>query len=158
MKRLKKIRELRNMSVKELSSILNTSTSTIYTWESTDTFPQVSELNKLSKLLRVTVDYLVENADSNLYCDETVVSRVFVAAQVKINQIVVQSTSQVVSLTMPLVAMDDDLILDILKGKIKERLQLDESELYEIDITSLIELTPVTMSPYAFSQMQLPFA
>lgn len=158
MKRLKKIRELRNMSVKELSSILNTSTSTIYTWESTDTFPQVSELNKLSKLLRVTVDYLVENADSNLYCDETVVSRVFVAAQVKINQIVVQSTSQVVSLTMPLVAMDDDLILDILKGKIKERLQIDESELYEIDITSLIELTPVTMSPYAFSQMQLPFA
>ena len=146
------------MSVKELSSILNTSTSTIYTWESTDTFPQVSELNKLSKLLRVTVDYLVENADSNLYCDETVVSRVFVAAQVKINQIVVQSTSQVVSLTMPLVAMADDLILDILKGKIKERLQLDESELYEIDITSLIELTPVTMSPYAFSQMQLPFA
>lgn len=153
MKRLKKLREQRGMTVKELASFVGSSTSTIYGWENTDTFPQVSELKKISELLHVTVDYLVENTDTNLYCDETIVSRIFVAAQIKINQAIIQTTSQVISLTTPLIMMDDSEIMDLLKKKIRASLTLKDC--YDIEITSLVELSPVTMSSYAFPQMQI---
>lgn len=153
MKRLRKLREQRDMSVKELASILQSSTSTVYGWETTDTFPQVSELKKISELLHATIDYLVENSDENLYCDDTVVSRIFVAAQVMINQVAIQTVSQVISLTTPLVMMTDADIMDHLKKKIRSNLELKDC--YDIEITSLVELSPVTMSSFAFPQAQI---
>lgn len=154
MKRLKQLRENRGITVKELAAELEISTSTIYNWENTDTFPQVSELNELSKLLHVTVDYLIENTDDNLYCDKTVISRVFVAAQIKLNHVVLQTTSQVLSLNVPLIKMEDAEIMNLLKRKIKERLDI-QNEGTEIEIVSLVELSPITMSSYAFPQLPI---
>lgn len=64
-KKLKEIRKRFGLSQEQLAEIMNVSRQAITKWENEDGLPDVSNLQELSKIFGVTVDYLLNN-DNNL--------------------------------------------------------------------------------------------
>ena len=60
-KRLTLAREAAELSQKALSDILSVDAVTVNRWEHGDSRPNWDYLRKLSKVLNVTIDYLLEN-------------------------------------------------------------------------------------------------
>lgn len=79
---LKKIREEKNLSQQKLAKKLNVAQSTIGMWESSQRTPRLSELNRLARVLNITVNRLlgqpkdqkVEIVKNELYIDGDKVS------------------------------------------------------------------------------------
>jgi transcriptional regulator with XRE-family HTH domain len=60
-KKLKEIRKKFGLSQENLAEIMNVSRQTITKWESDNGLPDVSNLQELSKVFGITVDYLLNN-------------------------------------------------------------------------------------------------
>lgn len=63
LKRLKDLREDRDVSVKEILSFLNVSRTTYYNYEKGTSHPGLDTLLKLADFYHVSVDYLLERED-----------------------------------------------------------------------------------------------
>ncbi|MED3727683.1 helix-turn-helix transcriptional regulator [Priestia filamentosa] len=59
-KRLKKLREVKNMSQENLAQQMNVSRRAIYRWETNKNYPDMDNLIKLSKIYAITPDELVK--------------------------------------------------------------------------------------------------
>lgn len=59
MKRLKELRQERNLTQQELGKLLDVSGQTILNWENDINDPPIPKLIKISKLFNVSVDYLL---------------------------------------------------------------------------------------------------
>ena len=62
--KLKEIRKRFGLSQESLAEIMNVSRQAITKWESDDGLPDVSNLQELSKVFNLTVDYLLDNDNS----------------------------------------------------------------------------------------------
>ena len=62
--KLKEIRKRFGLSQESLAEIMNVSRQAITKWESDDGLPDVSNLQALSKVFNLTVDYLLDNDNS----------------------------------------------------------------------------------------------
>ncbi len=62
-KRIKKLRNNKNLSMDALAEALNTKKSTISMWENNGVIPREEMLIKLSKFFNVSIDYLLGNED-----------------------------------------------------------------------------------------------
>ncbi|MBR1376245.1 MAG: helix-turn-helix transcriptional regulator [Bacilli bacterium] len=62
--KLKEIRRVFGLSQESLAEIMNVSRQAITKWESDDGLPDVSNLQELSKIFNLTVDYLLDNDNS----------------------------------------------------------------------------------------------
>ena len=60
-KRLKEIRSEKNLSQEDLAEMLNVSRQAVSKWEQGDGFPEMEKMLTLSKELKVSLDYLVDN-------------------------------------------------------------------------------------------------
>lgn len=58
---LKRAREKKNISQKEVASILNISRQSISKWENNRSFPDVDNLIRLSKIYEISIDELLKN-------------------------------------------------------------------------------------------------
>ena len=58
---LRKLRESKNLTQKEVASKLNVDRSTYSYWENAKTEPSIKHLIKLSKIYNVTIDYIIGN-------------------------------------------------------------------------------------------------
>ena len=63
-KRLKKCRLVTNMYRREVAEFLGVNEHTIYYWEKGQTRPNTDNLNQLSRLYSVSVDYLVGRSEN----------------------------------------------------------------------------------------------
>lgn len=63
--KLKEIRSTFGLSQENLAEIMNVSRQAITKWENDNGLPDVSNLQELSKVFGITVDYLLDN-DNNL--------------------------------------------------------------------------------------------
>ena len=62
--KLKEIRKRFGLSQESLAEIMNVSRQAITKWESDEGLPDVSNLQELSKVFNLTVDYLLDNDNS----------------------------------------------------------------------------------------------
>lgn len=62
--KLKEVRKRFGLSQEALASILNVSRQAVTKWENDDGMPDISNLQELSKVFGLTVDYLVNNDDN----------------------------------------------------------------------------------------------
>ena len=62
--KIKEIRKRFGLSQESLAEIMNVSRQAITKWESDDGIPDVSNLQELSKVFNLTVDYLLDNNNS----------------------------------------------------------------------------------------------
>jgi len=67
--RLKKLREIRNMTQKSLADILNVGTSTVAMWETGGRHPDYDTLIKIADLFDVSVDSLLGRTDFSVKVD-----------------------------------------------------------------------------------------
>ena len=75
-KKLRECREAKNLSQKDLASILNTSYSVIGKYERDEMTPSIEVAKKISKILETTVGYLLgETEETNLFKDPTMLNR-----------------------------------------------------------------------------------
>ena len=58
---LRKLREAKKLTQKEIAEKLNIDRSTYAYWESAKTEPSIKHLVKLSKIYNVTIDYIIGN-------------------------------------------------------------------------------------------------
>lgn len=61
--RLKELRKENHMRQKDLADILNVRNTTVSAWEIGDNEPDIKTLIALSKIFKVSIDYLVGNSD-----------------------------------------------------------------------------------------------
>lgn len=63
MKRIKELRQSKNISQKKLAEIINSSRSAINSYENDDHYPDINTLKALADYFEVSVDYLLERTD-----------------------------------------------------------------------------------------------
>ncbi len=66
MEKLKYLRNLNNISQKELAEKLNISRESISKYEKNEQEPSFATLKKIAKYFNVTIDYLLDSSDENL--------------------------------------------------------------------------------------------
>jgi transcriptional regulator with XRE-family HTH domain len=75
-KKLRECREAKNLSQKDLASILNTSYSVIGKYERDEMIPSIEVAKNISKILNTTVGYLLgETEQDNLFKDPAMLNR-----------------------------------------------------------------------------------
>lgn len=85
-KRIRNLREMKNMTQTELSQSLGMKTyTTVSKWESDDNFPKGRDLKKLSELFGVSSDYLLGlNTNKNISSIETIYNQLEKPRQTKV--------------------------------------------------------------------------
>lgn len=63
MNRLFELRTELNLSQRAIAKLLNISQGTYNNWENSNTQPSIEQLIELSKLFKVSVDYIIGNSD-----------------------------------------------------------------------------------------------
>ena len=75
-KKLRECREVKNLSQKELASILNTSYSVIGKYERDEMTPSIDVAKRIAKILDTTVGYLLgETEQENIFKDPAMLNR-----------------------------------------------------------------------------------
>ena len=64
--KIKEMRKKFGLSQEELASIMNVSRQAITKWESDGGLPDISNLQELSKVFGITIDYLLDRKESNI--------------------------------------------------------------------------------------------
>lgn len=65
--RVKELRKSKNMSMEELAKAVNTTKSSVNMWENANVIPREMVLLELSKILNVSIDYLLGNKKTNIW-------------------------------------------------------------------------------------------
>lgn len=66
--RIAQLRTEKGMSQAELAKRLNVSRSSVLSWEKGDTYPSTENLIRLTKLLNVSADYLLDCEHTDMIC------------------------------------------------------------------------------------------
>lgn len=63
MNRLLELRTENNLTQRAIAKLLNVSQGTYNNWENSNTQPSIEQLIQLSRLFKVSIDYIVRNSD-----------------------------------------------------------------------------------------------